>query len=91
MDCVWVTWSSLCAAQLRGSQVQTALCVVLSGGERCDALQGPRKEDGNRTRTHSPPELWLWVKGKRRGRVGKEGRLTAQGQSQNSLEVARVC
>lgn len=47
MDCVWVTWSSLCAAQLRGSQVQTALCMVLSGGERCDAVQGPRKEDGN--------------------------------------------
>lgn len=31
------------------------------------------------------------MKGKRRGQVGKEGRPTAQGQSQNSLEVARVC
>lgn len=37
----------------------------------------------------SQPRLWPWMQGDRRGWVGKGGRLTAQGQSQTWLEVAR--
>lgn len=38
MDCVWVTGSSLYAAQLRGSQVQTALCMEGSAVTPCRGL-----------------------------------------------------